>query len=527
MQQHWKILVWLIAGVILGIAFQQLTAAPGYVGSSFSEGEAGTATVVVDNVSRNLKPKGRSDSEALQKGDVISRVILNAGMEDEVRLDKIENLSSLTDFLSEVGAGGVVSIVLEDGTVRSSQVILDPQSDRSRWLYPFVFLADIFMRLLKMLIMPLVFTSIVTGVAGLGGGEDFGRLGRRTFGYYVTTSFLAVGLGLVLVNLIRPGEGAQLGLSTQAEFGQASENWLDILRRMVPENVFEAFTGNGNMLQVIFFALLFGFFITRAPEKPRKFLTELLDSAFQVVMLMASWVMKLVPYGVFCLLVKVVGETGFDIFIPLSTYMLTVFLALVIHAGVVLPILLKVVGGVSPLKWFRAMSPVLMTAFSTSSSSLTLPTTLNTLKKRGRVSTKTSSFVAPLGATVNMDGTALYECIGVVFLAQYYASTGDFVLTFGSQVTVVMAAFLASIGAAGIPSAGLIMMLTILSALKLPLEGAALLLAVDRPLDMCRTMVNVWSDTVGSAIVASKEGETGLGEFKDSATGDSATGEAA
>ncbi|MGE4619463.1 MAG: dicarboxylate/amino acid:cation symporter, partial [Planctomycetota bacterium] len=351
-----------------------------------------------------------------------------------------------------------------------------------------------------------------TGVAGLGGGSDFGRMGRRTFGYYTTTSFLAVGLGLLLVNLIRPGDGAQLGLSTNADFGQRTENWLDILRRMVPENVFDAFTGNGNMLQVIFFALLFGFFITKAPEKPRKMLTGLFESAFEVVMLMASWVMKLVPYGVFCLLVKVVGETGFDVFVPLSAYMLTVFLALMIHAGVVLPLLLRFVGKVSPVRWLKAMSPVLMTAFSTSSSSLTLPTTLNTLEKRGRLSNKTSSFVAPLGATVNMDGSALYECIGVLFLAQYYASAGDFELTFSAQLTVVIASFLASVGAAGIPSAGLIMMLTILSALKLPLEGAALLLAVDRPLDMCRTMVNVWSDTVGSAIIATHEGETGLGE---------------
>ena len=281
---------------------------------------------------------------------------------------------------------------------------------------------------------------------------------------------------------------------------------------MVPENAFNAFTGNGNMLQVIFFSLLFGFFITKVAEKPRNFMLDLFESAFAVVMRMASWVMLLVPYGVFCLLVKVVGETGFDVFKPLGAYMLTVMLALIIHSCVILPLLLKVVGGVSPLKWIRAMSPALMTAFSTSSSSMTLPTTLNILKKRGGVSNRTSSFVAPLGATVNMDGTALYECIGVVFLAQYYASAGDFVLSFSAQVTVVMAAFLASIGAAGIPSAGLVMMLTILSALKLPLEGAALLLAVDRPLDMCRTVVNVWSDTVGTAIIASKEGETGLGD---------------
>ena len=307
MAQHWKILVWLIAGVIVGLLLQQITEAPGSIGATL--GSTSDGKVVVQSISRNLTPKGRTAAEKLTVGDRISKIAINAGMADENLLDAVSSPEEVSAFLAAAGAGGVATITLEDGTEKSCQVILDPGSDRSRYLYPFVFLADIFMRLLKMLIMPLVFTSIVTGVAGLGGGEDFGRLGRRTFGYYVTTSFLAVGLGLVLVNLIRPGDGAQLGLSTAAQFGQESENWLDILRRMVPENVFDAFTGNGNMLQVIFFALLFGFFITRAPEKPKKILTELLDSAFQVVMLMASWVMKLVPYGVFCLLVKVVGET--------------------------------------------------------------------------------------------------------------------------------------------------------------------------------------------------------------------------
>lgn len=515
MQQHWKIVIWLLAGVLTGLALQKMTDAPGSIGIRVDEnpvvveGEAGG--VRVSQVTASLLPKGRNASEGLQVGDVVRRVTINAGMSDEASAD-IDSAAKLASFLAAEGAGGVATIDLASGAKRSSLVVLDPDSNRARWLSPFIFLADIFMRLLKMLIMPLVLTSIITGVAGLGGGSDFGRMGRRTFGYYATTSFLAVGLGLILVNLIQPGDGARLGLAVDADFGQRSENWLDILRRMVPENVFGAFTGNGNMLQVIFFALLFGFFITKAPEKAKKSLTDLFESAFSVVMMMASWVMKLVPYGVFCLIVKVVGETGFDVFRPLGAYMLTVMIALIIHACVVLPTLLRVVGKISPLKWVRAMSPTLMTAFSTSSSSLTLPTTLNTLEKRGRVSNRTSSFVAPLGATVNMDGTALYECIGVVFLAQYYASAGNFELTLSAQVTVVMAAFLASIGAAGIPSAGLVMMLTILSALKLPLEGAALLLAVDRPLDMCRTMVNVWSDTVGSAIIASKEGETGLAE---------------
>ena len=522
MKQHWKILVWLIAGVVVGLGLQNFTDAPGTIGASFEEqvvpaNQGQPAGIRVGKIQQKLLPKGRDASEALRAGDVVVKVTINSGMTDESSV-ATDSREALLDFLAQRGAGGVATVDLAGGGKRSALVALDPASSRAQWLAPFKFLADIFMRLLKMLIMPLVVTSIVTGVAGLGGGSDFGRMGGRTFGYYATTSFLAVGLGMLLVNLIQPGTGARLGISTDASFGERSENWLDILRRMVPENVFESFTGNGNMLQVIFFSLLIGFFITKTPEKPKQFMLDLFGGAFEVVMRMASWVMLLVPYGVFCLLVKVVGETGFDVFRPLGAYMLTVMLALIIHSCVVLPLLLKTVGKISPLKWVRAMSPALMTAFSTSSSSMTLPTTLNTLEKRGGVSNRTSSFVAPLGATVNMDGTALYECIGVVFLAQYYASAGDFELTFGAQVTVVMSAFLASVGAAGIPSAGLVMMLTILSALKLPLEGAALLLAVDRPLDMCRTVVNVWSDTVGSAIVASREGETGLAEVPVSET---------
>ncbi|MGB0953463.1 MAG: dicarboxylate/amino acid:cation symporter, partial [Planctomycetota bacterium] len=203
----------------------------------------------------------------------------------------------------------------------------------------------------------------------------------------------------------------------------------------------------------------------------------------------------------------VVGETGFEIFGPLLKYMGIVAAALLFHACVVLPLLLKFVGGISPIAWFRAMSPALMTALSTSSSSITLPVSMESAEKRGGVSNKHTSFVLPLGATINMDGTALYECVGVIFLCQYYASTGDFDFTLGSQVFVVMTALFASIGAAGIPSAGLIMMTAILSALGLPTEGALMLLAIDRPLDMMRTMVNVWSDSCGAALIAKSEGD--------------------
>ena len=227
------------------------------------------------------------------------------------------------------------------------------------------------------------------------------------------------------------------------------------------------------------------------------------------MMKLATFALSLVPYGVFCLVVKVVAHTGIGVFKPLLWYMLTVFLGLVIHSCFTLPMLLKFLGRLSPLRWLKAMSPALLTAFSTSSSSMTLPVTLDSVEKRGGVSNKVSSFVLPLGATVNMDGTAIYECVGVIFLAQYYMGEA-FTLTM--QLKVVLLAMLASIGAAGIPSAGIVMMFTILSALKLPLEGAALILAVDRPLDMCRTMTNIWSDSCGTAVVAKSEGESLFGE---------------
>jgi len=513
---HWVILFFMAAGIAVGALLQTIFPGPGSIGAVVVDHPSG---VEVTAVTKNLLPKGRKAREALAPGDVLSAIVFDKGIEGREKRIPIENPQQLTQVLTESGYGMVscLELVPNPGatagtapTFRSVTLALEPTSARNAWIEPFRFVADIFMRLLKMLIVPIVLTSIITGVTGLGGGSDFGRLGRRTLGYYVMTSLLAAGLGLLLVNLIRPGVGAELGLLVDFDPGTEKQNLWDIFRRMVPENVFSAFGANSQMLQIIFFALLFGYFITRASEQSRQTLTGFFEAAFEVVMRLAQAVMLTVPVGVFCLLVKVVGETGFGVFAPLGWYMLTVFLALVIHAGVVLPFLLRVIGKVNPIRWAKAMSPALMTAFSTSSSSMTLPVTLETVEERGKVSNKVSSFVAPLGSTVNMDGTALYECIGVVFLAQYYASAGDFEFGLAGQVYVVIAALLASIGAAGIPSAGLVMMLTILSALDLPLEGAALLLAVDRPLDMCRTVVNVWSDTCGTAVIAAREGERPL-----------------
>jgi len=400
-------------------------------------------------------------------------------------------------WLTETSAAGV--------TVQK----MDPECQRAAWLHPLAVVADIFMRLLKMLIVPLILTSIVSGVTTISGGKEFGRLGLKTLAYYMTTSLLAIFGGLTMVNLFQPGTGAELGLQVPDSFAAGQgRSFTDVIQNMVPPNVFEAFSSNGNMLQVIVFALIFGFFIGRTPAPHGPRVKDLFQSLFEVMMRVAEGVLKLVPYGVFALVTKVVGETGLEIFKPLAFFMAIVFGTLLLHAAVVLPLFLWIAGRISPLQWFKAMSPALMTAFTTSSSSMTLPVSMESCEKRGKVSNKITSFVLPLGATINMDGTALYECVGVIFLSQYYAShSAVFELTLGMQFFVVVTALLASVGAAGIPSAGLVLKATILKALGLPDDGVLLLLAIDRPLDMMRTAVNVWSDSCGAALIAKTEGD--------------------
>jgi len=496
-----KVLIWMFAGVLAGVGIQRLTDAPAHSGLSLSA-EAGGLRVT--------GASGPALQAKLAPGDVLSAAVRNRGTSEEVRTPLVEP----ADFEALVASSengdalwlerpGAEPLILTLG--------LDPRSDRALWLAPFSFVADIFMALLKMLIVPIVFASIVCGVAGLGSGRELGRLGGKAFVYYTSTSLLAILVGQVLVTVFAPGEGALLGLSPLSGDSVGPDvSFIAIVKGMVPENIFRALTDNKAMLQLIFFALLFGFFTARAPEPHRTRVKEFFESVLSVVMLLAQAVLTLIPYGVFALLTRVVATTGLAVFEPLLLYMGVVALSLGIHALVTLPLILRFVGGLSPWRWAKAMSPALVTAFSTSSSSLTLPVTLETVEQRGRVSNRLASFTLPLGATVNMDGTALYECIGVIFLAQFYAATNpEFTLTMGDQVLVVALALMASIGAAGIPSAGLVMMLTILSALNLPLEGAALLLAVDRPLDMLRTVVNVWSDTCGAAVIARTEGELG------------------
>lgn len=578
MKLHWKILIWMAAGIVVGLGFQQFLEAPSWPGVELSDGESGEGGAVITSIASGGPVDKINSSKArvgppFKPGDVITGVVLERGQDDE-RLYPVDEASDFESLVAETKQGNILWTIIDsaprrltfpdpeaapkklsmvsphivrqvefrDGRTESVStaeefralirdaeqkkqvaalttrglnprpitLAIDPSSPRAQWLRPFSFVADLFMRLLKMLIVPLVLTSIITGVSGLG-SRDFGRLGTKTLIYYVVTSFLAASTGLLLVNLIGPGKGAKLGLGGEGK--PVDESLTEVFLRMIPENVFEAFS-TGNMLQIIFFAILFGYFITRVGEREGDLLKSFFSAAFEVMMKLAGFALALVPYGVFCLVVKVMSETGLEVFVPLLKYMLTVFLGLVIHMCITLPLLLSLFG-VNPIKWVKAMSPALLTAFSTSSSAMTLPVTLESVETRGGVSNRTSSFVLPLGATVNMDGTAIYECVGVIFLAQYYATaSGGDGLTFGTQIFVVLMALLASIGAAGIPSAGIVMMFTILTALGLPLEGAALLLAVDRPLDMCRTMTNIFSDSCGTAIIAKSEGEAILDEAK-------------
>ena len=506
MKVHWKIMWWLVAGVIVGVGFQVLLDGPATSGIQVADSADGAGVQVTAVTGKNAGGK-------INVGSRIEALTVHRGESSEARIDV--NAADEYNAAIDAAKNGDVIWHYIGGAERPFPVnlSLSANSQRATWIRPFALVADLFLRLLKMLIVPIILTSIITGVVGVGAGRDLKRMGLKTFAYYVCTSLLAIVTALILVNIIQPGTGAKLGLTYDSGFQKFEDaSFIEVILRMVPENIFAGLSSNMNMLQVIFFSLLFGYFILRVKEPHKSNLTGFFEAAFEVMMKMAQFILSLIPYGVFCLLVKVVGTTGFGVFRPLGVYMLTVVGALAAHTLITLPVILRVFAKVNPWRWMKAMSPALLTAFSTSSSSMTLPVSMETVEKRGGISNRVTSFVQPLGATINMDGTALYECLGVIFLAQYYAATAGYELTFQVQLITVIMALMASIGAAGIPSAGLIMMLTILSALNLPVEGAALLLAVDRPLDMLRTVVNVFSDTCGSAVVGRSEGEVPLGE---------------
>ncbi len=368
-------------------------------------------------------------------------------------------------------------------------------------------MGDLFLRSLKMIIIPLIFSSIISGVTSMGNGKNLGRLGLKTISYYLLTSLFAILTGLFLVNLIEPGIGANLGLSTPTEnMTSDTQSIRDIFIRMIPENIIGAMV-DGNILAIIFFSILFGYFISQTKENYQKTLKNFFDGFFDVMMKITLFIIRFTPLGILGIVWKEVARNADQmgaIAGSMAIYMLTVILALSFHAFVTLPAIVKLIGKARPYLHLKNMLTPLLTAFSTSSSSATLPLTINAVENESGVSNKITSFTLPLGATINMDGTALYECVAAMFIAQAYGIE----LTVGQQALVVITALLASIGAAGIPMAGLVMITVILTTVNLPLEGVGLILAVDRILDMYRTSVNVWSDSCGAVIIAKSEGET-------------------
>ena len=388
------------------------------------------------------------------------------------------------------------------------------------------FVGTLFLQALKMLIVPLVFSSIIMGVAGIGHTGALGRLGGKTLSFYLISSLMAIMIGLSVVNLTEPGildgEPAKDKIGLQADSssfahkveGRGASDIVDVFLRMVPTNIVAA-AAEGQMLGLIFFSLLFGYFMTSISSKHAQTQKEFWSGVFETMMKITDLVMKFAPLGVFALVAKVISDIDpagnpqglLDLVETLGLFALTVLAALLIHALVFLPLVLKYVAGIqNPYRHYRAMSPALLTAFSTASSSATLPVTMDCVEKNAKVSNQTTSFVLPLGATVNMDGTALYECVAAIFIAQAYGLD----LSFAQQFTIVMVALLTSIGVAGIPSASLVAISIILAAIGLPMEGIGLIIAVDRILDMFRTAVNVFSDSCAAVVVGRLQGEKNI-----------------
>ena len=373
-----------------------------------------------------------------------------------------------------------------------------------------------FIGLLKMIVVPLVFASLLVGTASLNDLRKLGRMASKAMIFYLCTTAIAISLGLLLANIFQPGsilESSQKSTVIKATGNrpleevvqpQSEPNIVNTLLNIIPENPLESLS-KGNMLQIIFFALILGISLTLIPRKQSKPVIELMDGINQAMMKIVVLIMKLAPYGVFALMAAVFSEFGFEIIPSLFSYMMVVFLGLVIHASVIYSLALKVFVGYSLKKFFRGIKSAQIFAFSSSSSSATLPVTMRICQENLGVSKEVSSFVLPLGTTINMDGTALYQGVAAYFIAQVSGLT----LTIGDQMTIVLTATLASIGTAGVPGVGLIMLILVLETIGLNessiSQGIALILGVDRLLDMCRTVVNVTGDCSCAILVNSTE----------------------
>ena len=374
-------------------------------------------------------------------------------------------------------------------------------------------MSDTSTRFFNGVIVPLILFSVTSGVTSIGDSNTLGRMGIKVFGYYMLTSILAILVGLSLTNLLQPGKGINFSVDSN-KFDPSTlsqpNSLADIIIRMIPSNPIKAMA-DGEILALIFWSIVLGIAITQISDKPKKAIIKGFDYGFELMMKLTQGIISFLPIGVFGLIINAIVNSGIDLFKVIGFYWITIAIGLSIHWLIILPLVFYSFTKINPIKHWRAMSSAFITAFSTSTSLGTLPVTMNCLKKNIGVSNKTSSFVLPLGATINMDGTALYECAGVLFISQVLGAE----LEIYQQFIIVITAFLASIGTAAIPSAGLVMIFIVLDAVGLsnnpevPIIVGAML-AVDRPLDMFRTVINITSDSIGAVILAKSENEKNL-----------------
>ena len=368
---------------------------------------------------------------------------------------------------------------------------------------------QIFVRSLQLMVVPLVFVSLVCGAASLGDTGSMGRVAGKAVGLYLLTTALAISIALMLALLVEPGVGlSPMGLESSFD-AKEPESFKNTLINIFPTNPVEAMA-SGNMLQIILFALLLGVALSHSGEAGSR-VTGLFQDFNEVLMQLITMLIKLAPYGVFCLMAELFATLGLAEIARLLQYFFTVVGALVIHATVVYPLLLTLLGRVSPIRFFSKMREPMLVAFSTASSSATLPVTLRTVEQRVGVKNEVAAFAVPLGATINMDGTAIMQGVATVFIAQLYGID----LGLPEYLLVILTATMASIGTAGVPGVGMIMLVMVLEQVGLPLEGIVFILAVDRLLDMLRTAVNVSGDGMVATIVARSEGDLDLARFEN------------
>jgi len=416
-------------------------------------------------------------------------------------------LTLTTEILIAMVAGAVVGVlvnVLFGGTGFVQDIVVGGL---------FSVVGSIFVATLKMLVVPLVFVSLVCGVTALGDVAALGRIGIKAVALYLFTTAIAITIALTLAGIVSPGEGFIVGDATATFQGREAPPLSQVIVDMVPSNPVAAFA-SGNMLQIIVFAIIFGIAMTLAGEKGRH-VQSLFTDLNAVVMSMVGIIMRLAPIGVFCLIAKTFANQGVDVILPLASYFLTVVSALLVHAVVVYGLLLKLLGRLDPVMFFRKMRAAMVFAFSTASSNATIPVTLRTVEHRLGVKNSVASFTVPLGATINMDGTAIMQGVATVFIAHVYGAD----LGLAEYLTVILTATLASIGTAGVPGVGLIMLSMVLIQVGLPVEGIALIIGVDRLLDMMRTAVNVTGDATVTSLVAKSEKAFDHDVFEDPEAG--------